>query len=188
MASRKWWRISILLSVVRTTGGACANRYFHSASGTARPAAHERWWPKDFGSEGEFCIDSGALWEAQRKGLVGMERMCQDRGLEIQMLNKGQQILQNASARPSNWKNAGSNSWFGTQKDRRSFTDSGESMICGCSKNKKQKGCRESGNLEGWGNGWPDWEVAKKMEDGEWRLKSKKEKRKCQKSLTCRMR
>ena len=39
---------------------------------------------------------AGARWEAQRKGLVDLERRCQDMSREIQMLNKRQEILSNA--------------------------------------------------------------------------------------------
>ena len=46
--------------------------------------------------EGELCIASGARWEAQRKGLVNLERRCQDISREMQMLNKRQEIFQNA--------------------------------------------------------------------------------------------
>ena len=37
-----------------------------------------------------------ARWEAQRKGLVDLERWCQDISREIQMLNQRQDIFQNA--------------------------------------------------------------------------------------------
>ena len=46
--------------------------------------------------EGELCIASEARWEAQRKGLVDLERRCQDMSREMQMLNKRQTFLQNA--------------------------------------------------------------------------------------------
>ena len=46
--------------------------------------------------EEEVCIASWAKWEAQRKGLVDLERRCQDMSREIQMLNKRQELLQNA--------------------------------------------------------------------------------------------
>ena len=46
--------------------------------------------------EGELCVASWARWEAQRKGFVDMERRCQDKSREIQMLNKGQETFQNA--------------------------------------------------------------------------------------------
>ena len=46
--------------------------------------------------EGQLCIASWARWEAQRKGLVDLERRCQDTSREIQMLNKRQEIFQNA--------------------------------------------------------------------------------------------
>ena len=39
---------------------------------------------------------SSARWEAQWKGLVDLERGCQDISREIQMLNKRQEIFQNA--------------------------------------------------------------------------------------------
>ena len=46
--------------------------------------------------EGELCIASGTRWEAQRKGLVDLERRCQETSCEIQMLNKRQENFQNA--------------------------------------------------------------------------------------------
>ena len=46
--------------------------------------------------EGSLCVASWARWEAQRKGLVGLERRCQDISREIQMLNKRQEMFQNA--------------------------------------------------------------------------------------------
>ena len=41
-------------------------------------------------------LASWARWEAQRKGLVDLERKCQDISREIQMLNKRQDIFQSA--------------------------------------------------------------------------------------------
>ena len=46
--------------------------------------------------EGELCIASWARWEAQRKSLVDLERRCQDISRETHMLNKRQEIFQNA--------------------------------------------------------------------------------------------
>ena len=46
--------------------------------------------------EEELCIASWARWEAQWKGLVDLERRCQDTSREIQMLSKRQEIFQNA--------------------------------------------------------------------------------------------
>ena len=43
----------------------------------------------------ELCIARWARWEAQRKGLVNLERRCQDTSREVQTLNKRQEIFQN---------------------------------------------------------------------------------------------
>ena len=43
-----------------------------------------------------MCVASWARCEAQRKGSVDLERRCQDTSREIQMLNKRQEIFQNA--------------------------------------------------------------------------------------------
>ena len=43
--------------------------------------------------EEELCIASWAGWDAQWKGLVELERRCQDTSQEIQMLNKRQDIF-----------------------------------------------------------------------------------------------
>ena len=50
-----------------------------------------------FWQEGEeLCIAGWARWEAQRKGSVDLERRCQDLGREIHMLNKRQEVFQDA--------------------------------------------------------------------------------------------
>ena len=49
-----------------------------------------------FWQEEELCTASWARWDAHRKGLVDLERRCQDTSWEIQMLNKRQEIFQNA--------------------------------------------------------------------------------------------
>ena len=46
--------------------------------------------------EGELCVACWARWEAQRKGLVDLERRCQGKSREMQMLNRRQKIFQNA--------------------------------------------------------------------------------------------
>ena len=43
-----------------------------------------------FWQEGDLFVASWARWEAQRKGLVDLERRCQDTSREIQMMNKRQ--------------------------------------------------------------------------------------------------
>ena len=47
----------------------------------------------------ELCIASWVRWEAQRKGLVDLERRCQDISRETQMLNTRQETFQNAIER-----------------------------------------------------------------------------------------
>ena len=47
--------------------------------------------------EEELCIASWARWDAQWKGLVELERRCQDTRREIQMLSKRQEIFINAT-------------------------------------------------------------------------------------------
>ena len=50
-----------------------------------------------FWQEGvEVCVASWTRWEAQWKGLVELERRCQDISRELQMLSKGQEIFKNA--------------------------------------------------------------------------------------------
>ena len=46
--------------------------------------------------EGQLFVASWARWEAQRKGLVDLERRCQDISRYTQMLNKRQEICQSA--------------------------------------------------------------------------------------------
>ena len=47
--------------------------------------------------KGELQTASWARWETQRKGLVDLERRCQDISRETQMLNRRQEIFQNAT-------------------------------------------------------------------------------------------
>ena len=46
--------------------------------------------------EGKIFVVGWARWEAQRKGLVDLERRCQDISREIQTLNKRQENFQSA--------------------------------------------------------------------------------------------
>ena len=109
-----------------------------------------------FWQEGEeLCIASWARWEAQRKGFVDLERRCQDLGREVQMLNKRQEIFQDAIEGKLSVQDKASERMqdpiieeikrFGTQKDRRSLANSG-GMTCGCTKmrQKRQQSCSKS--------------------------------------------
>ena len=53
----------------------------------------EIFWQEE---EEELCIASWARWAAQWKGLVELERRCQDTSQEIRLLNKRQEMLLNA--------------------------------------------------------------------------------------------
>ena len=74
--------------------------------------------------------------EGQRKGLVNLERRCQDIHLEIQMLNKRQEIFQNAIEGKLRVQDRASerlqdqiveeNERIGTNKDKRSLAVCGE--------------------------------------------------------------
>ena len=77
-----------------------------------------------------------ARWEAQRKGLVDLERRCQDISREIQMLNKRQEIFQSAVEGKLRVQDRASErsqdqiieeKGIGKHKDRRSLANSGES-------------------------------------------------------------
>ena len=71
-------------------------------------------------------------------------------------------------------------------------------MTCGCTKNEKEEAKRLQGVRKlrqdeeiAWApqrhmTKWPDCEEARKLEHGEWRLEPEG-KRKCGKSLSCRM-
>ena len=74
-----------------------AIRYLHLASG---PAGDEpkraNIFRKNLARRRKICIVSWARWEAKRKGLVDLDRRCQDTSREIKMLNKRQEIFQKA--------------------------------------------------------------------------------------------
>ena len=84
--------------------------------------------------EEKLCIASWARWEAQRKGLVDLERRCQDLGREIQNMNKRQEIFQDAIGGKLSVQDRASEIMqdriieetkrFGTQKDRRNLANS----------------------------------------------------------------
>ena len=73
-------------------------------------------------------------------------------------------------------------------------------MICGETKARKKKAKRLQGARKlrkdeemSWApprkkSNWPDLEEARSMEESGWRLESQREKRRCQKSSSCRMR
>ena len=94
------------------------------------------WQEEEEKEEEELCFASWARWEAQRKGLVDLEKRCQDKSREIQMLNKRQEIFQNAIEGKLRVQDRASErlqdqiieeiKGFGTHKDRRSLAVGGE--------------------------------------------------------------
>ena len=158
--------------------------------------------------EGELFVASWARWEAQRKGLVDLERRCQDISREIQMLNKRQEIFRNviecklrvqdrASERMQNQIIEAMKELV--HKDRRSLAVSGEGarLVDVPKRKRSNKKCRASGN-RGRMRKWlghhqekgRNGQAGKRQQrlcqaSGGWNLKGQ---RRCRKSLSCRMR
>ena len=86
--------------------------------------------------EEELCIASWARWEAQETALVDLERRDQDASREMQVLNKRQEIFQNAIEGQLRVQDGATErlqdqtieekKGIGTHKDRRSLALSGE--------------------------------------------------------------
>ena len=104
--------------------------------------------------EGKLFVASWARWEAQRKGLVDLERRCQDMSRDIQMRNKRQEVFQSAIEGKLRVQGRASerlqDQIVEEIKELQSTkTEEGcklrrKSMTCGCTKmrKKKQKDCR----------------------------------------------
>ena len=138
-----------------------------------------------------------ARWETQRNGLVDLARRCQDTSREIQMLNKRQEIFQNAvdgrlrvqdraSERMQDPRNtelvpAGRLAPNKTARWRRAHqtlvhTKTGETLQLSekehdlwMYQNEKEEAKRLQGARKP-RKDEPDWEEAKRMEEREWRL------------------
>ena len=139
--------------------------------------------------EGELCIASWARWEAQRKVSVDLDRRCQDISREIQMLNKRQEIFQNAiegklivqdraSERMHDEIMKNLRNWC-TQRTEAALQLAVKEHDLWMYQNEKE----EAQRLQGSHLAWPDWEEARKLENGECRLEPEG-KRKCRKSLS----
>ena len=110
--------------------------------------------------EGKLFVARWARWEAQRKGLVDLERKCQDTSRDTLMLNKRQEILQSAIEGKLRVQDRARERLQDQiieeieelestkTEEEKPCKKRGKSMTCGCTgmRKKKQKGCRESGN------------------------------------------
>ena len=122
-------------------------------------------------------------WEAQRKGLVDLERRCQDISREIQMLNKRQEIFQNAIEGKLRVQDRASERMQDQlveeikelvhRKTEEAFQTAGKEHYLWMYPNEKEEAKRLQGVRKLRKDeemAWSDWEEARKMEDGEWRL------------------
>ena len=133
--------------------------------------------------EEELCIASWARWEAQRKGSVDLERRCRDIRREILMLNKRQEIFRNAIEGKLRVQDRASerlqDQIIEEIKEMESTkTEEALQLVenehdLWMYQNEKEEAKRLQGvtwapprNLMK----WPDWEEARKLENGEWRL------------------
>ena len=130
----------------------------------------------------EVCIASWARWETQRKGLVDLERRCQDVSREIQTLNKRQEIFQNeieGKLRVQDRASERMQDQFVEEIKELVHTQTEEALQLEVKEHdlwmyqnekeaKRLQGVRKPGKDEEMA--WPDWEEARKMEEREWRL------------------
>ena len=137
----------------------------------------------------ESCI---ARWEAQRKGLVDLERRCQDLVREKQMLNKRQEIFQDAiEGKPSVQDTASERMQdriieeikdLEHRKTEEALQIAVKEHDLWMYQNEKEKAKRLQGVRKlrqdeeiAWApprnmTKWPDWEEARTLDNGEWRL------------------
>ena len=133
-----------------------------------------------FWQEGEeICVASWARWEAQRKGWVDLDRRCQDLGREMQLLNKRQEIFQDAiEGKLSVQDRASERMQDQIVKEIKVLKEHDLWMY----QNEKEEAKRQQGVRKlrqdeeiAWApprnmTKWLDWEEARKLENGEWRL------------------
>ena len=147
--------------------------------------------------EGKLFVASWDRWEAQRKGLVDLERRCQDTSREIQMLNKRQEIFQSAIEGKLRVQDRASERLHdqiiedmreleSTKTEKALQIAEKEHDLC-IYQNEKEEAKRTWApprNL----TKWPDTgkrQESLKLASGGW---NQKEKRKCRKSFSCRTR
>ena len=146
---------------------------------------HERRWPKTmfevfWQEEGKLFVASWTRWEVRRKGLVDLESRCQDTSREIQMLNKRQEIFQNAIEGKLRVQDRASGTLqdqiieeikeLESTKTEEALQIAGNEHDLWMYKNEKEEAKRLQGvnwapprNL----TKWPDWEDARKLGNGE---------------------
>ena len=134
--------------------------------------------------EGTF---SWARWEAQRKGLVDLERRCQDKSRVIQLLNKRQEIFQSAIEGKLIVQDRASERLqhqIIEEIKELEHTKTEEALHLVRKEHDLwmyQNAKEEAKRLQGvtWAlprnlTKWPDWEEARKVENGEWRLETRR--------------
>ena len=113
-----------------------------------------------------------------------MDRRCQDLGRQIQKLNQGQEIFQDAIEGKLSVQDRASERMqnriieetkeLGSTKTEEALQIAGKSMTCGCTKWQGVRKLRQDEEIA-WAppkkmTKWPEWEEARKLESGEWRL------------------
>ena len=143
-------------------------------------------------AEGELFVASWARWEAQRKGLVDLERRCQDISREVQMLIKRQENFQNAidgrlrvQDRPSERLQdqiIKEIKELESTKTEEALQLAKKEHVMWIYQNEKEEATRLQGERKlrkdeemslappRKKSDWPGWEEATKMEESEWRL------------------
>ena len=125
-------------------------------------------------------MGSWARWEAQRKGLVDLERKCQHRSREILMLNKGQEMFQSAIEGKLRVQDRASERLqdHTIEEIKELESTNAEEALQIARKDYDlwmyQNEKEETKRLQGvkWAppknlTQWPDWEEARKLENGE---------------------
>ena len=142
--------------------------------------------------EGELFVAKWARWEAERKGLVDLERRCQDISREIQMLNKRQEIFQNAIEGTLRVQDRASERLqdqiieeikeLESTKTEEALQKAGKEQDLWMYQNEKEEAKRLQGvrtlrqdEEVAWApprnmTKWPDWKEARMLENGERRL------------------
>ena len=171
--------------------------------GRRKGSSEKQEWPKDFWSfwhgEEELCIASWARWKAQRKDKSGNTNAEQKDEIFKNAIHGRLRVQDRASERLQDQiieeikelehrKTQEALQWVRTEHDLWMYQNEKEEA-------KRRQGARKLRNVEemAWAqprniSKWPDWEEARergKKVNGGWSLKVK---RKCRKSLSCRMR
>ena len=152
------------------------------------------------GPGGMRCVKAWWSWKGGVRTCVGKYR-CRTKDKKYsRMRSKVSSECKTERAKECRFKSLKKYKKWYTQGQKKPYSERRRRVICGETKARKKKAKRLQGARKlrkdeemSWApprkkSNWPDLEEARSMEESGWRLESQREKRRCQKSSSCRMR